>query len=100
MIGTDKACDFCSCRPVVARHQIDPRSIAPWEDQPARWWYACAECHALILAGDENRLADRAVDHIPALQRMGGDQAYAIAHGSHAQFWNLDAGIWEQLGFE
>lgn len=97
MSQSDKACDFCSCRPVVARHQIDVRSVAPWEPPVGEWWYACADCHTLILADDRATLAGRAVSNIPMLKRRPLLEACGLATAMHVGFWDLDAGVWEPL---
>lgn len=96
-MSEDKACDFCSGRPVVARHQIDSRAVAPWEDQPAKWWYACAECHPLIMAGDSWALVQRAARQLDSLIGRPLSHREAIAQASHDGFWSMEAGIYEML---
>jgi hypothetical protein len=93
----EKACDFCSTRPVVARHKVDPRGLAPWEDRPARDWFACDICHDLIVTGDVEVLAQRAA--LVWTHKHGGDYRAEMPAQRAIQeaFWACDAGEYEML---
>jgi hypothetical protein len=96
-MATEKGCDFCSTRPVVARHKVDRRGVAPWEDRSVGDWFACSTCHRLILAGDADAVAFEAATIWIA--KHGGDIGVEFARFSNIQemFWACDAGEYEML---
>ena len=91
----EPSCDFCSVPGVVARHQLDTRDVPPWEEGPGRWWFACENCHADLLADRHDALIDRAAGEVAGLTGMDLDRAKLTVERSHAVFHNLDAGVWE-----
>jgi len=95
-----KMCSFCAARPAAFSHHIDTRNVAPWEDEPIKEYLACISCHSLIANDDYAVLVQRIARSRPDLRNKLEDERTTIATQMVDGFLNLDAGIYEQLGFE
>lgn len=80
-------CDFCSATPVVRAYRTPDHVLqegtlpdgARFQRISTEGWAACADCHALIQAGDEERVIDRSVDRLRRVNPQWGAVPRATA---------------------
>lgn len=97
MSGVEIPCRFCGRAPSIARHEIDRYDVAPWEDEPVKWWYACADCHALIMADDASTVNGRVASLNPAMKDLDLIDAVNAAVAFTEPFWKLQSRVYETL---
>lgn len=89
-------CDFCSGTPAVTAYRTPDfvmRKLPGAEAISTEGWAACADCTALIEAGDPEAVIDRAVDRLRRVNPMWGalprHQARSIVAELQQKFFAL-----------
>lgn len=100
-------CDFCSASPAVRAYRtpdFNLQELPGVQRVSTEGWAACAECRALIDAGEEEGVINRSVDRLcrvnPRWARLPYADARSLVASQHQRFFRVREAVPEECSEE